>query len=96
MTVNTTKDQIECKFIINRLGCKDALQPSPGEESCVSIIPIPPVAFIIIENDPAGYTIHLLTQATESEAWEFYDSLFKDGCRNERLSFISKPDAKLN
>lgn len=77
MRIQTCNDQPFCTRILAMEGILDKIVPSPGKASCAAIHEINKTTWLVIENDGGVFTLHMLEEATQADAWEHLDAVSK-------------------
>jgi len=99
MNVTTITDQTCIGYLMAALGISGAVKPkTPG---CVAdgIMRLNDTTWTVITNDNERYTLHLLEDATEDQAWNFHRNLCPKGWgpKDPRVHIVgSDPVAQAN
>lgn len=98
MTVTTSTNQDECKTVLNKLGVKpEDIRPLPPYKVCDSITEIGGRCWLVISfTIDEGFKMHFIEDASNNEAWEFYNEVRGGGPQlNPRLVFPQAAPAAL-
>lgn len=90
MNILTTTDQAVCNAFIDALNMRAALKPKTPGRVCDGLTTMPEAnGYLIAVNDNERFTIHILRDATEREAWQFFEELRGEATSaNPRLEFV--------
>ena len=76
MTTTITNDQEQCFVAMRLLGIHPStIQPKPPSNVCDALLPLGPKQWLLITNNCGQFTMHILEDATDTEAWAYFDSL---------------------
>ena len=90
MKVITETNQAQCKLVLTELKALEVWAPMPPATTADGMMQLGPGAWLVGTNTDGVYVLHLLTDATEKQAWEFFNNLRGPNTRhiNLRLTIV--------
>ncbi|MDB6027522.1 MAG: hypothetical protein JWM68_3745 [Verrucomicrobiales bacterium] len=97
MKVETMLDQAECLEVITAMGIREVLKPLPPNKCCDGMLQLNDAgtSFLIATNNEGTYSLHLLTECDQGQAWEFHRTLNKKPV-NPRLHYMDSQSVPAN
>ncbi len=99
MTTTTSDSQPDVFLAMRLMGVRpETIQPKPPNNICDAFMPLGPGQWCIIVNDRGQFTIHIIEDATEKEAWAYFDGLKPAGVTgiNPRVLTINSDGPERN
>lgn len=94
MIIHTTTDQSLCAEILEAANLTGKISPIDPANSTIGFTKVNAGTYLIVENDQGNFTCHCIEEATEREAWAYFDKLnFGAKTKNMRAVF-SNPMAQ--
>ncbi len=99
MTVTTCNEQPVCLFALASLRINpESLRPKPPSTISDGLMQLSETDWLIVTNKSGQFTIHVLENASKTEAWDYFHALKPAGVvsTNPRAVFLNSGDATKN